>query len=72
MELALYINSVLLVLTISYGFAFGIRNWILRLLNVFSGGINQLSVGKILDGMFLTVVLYFCTIGLPFIKLLKQ
>ena len=40
MELALYINSVLLVLTISYGFAFGIRNWILRLLNVFSGGIN--------------------------------
>ena len=70
-------NTTLLLVTIAYGFSFGIMNIIKKIvyiislvLSVLVGGnptLNQSDAGKILDGMFLTSVLYFATIGKPFI-----
>lgn len=71
MELSFYINSILLSLTISYGFAFGIKNWVISLISLLSGSMSQSTLGRFLDGIFLTAVIYFFTIGKPFIKSLE-
>lgn len=58
MEIMDYFNLVLLFLTISYGFAFGIKNVLVKLRNPLKE-INQQDLGKFMDSMFIVLVLYF-------------
>ena len=68
-ELYIITNSLLLLFTIAYGLAFGIKNWTMTIRYTFSGNLRQSSLGKFLDYMLLIVVVYFFTYGKPFINL---
>lgn len=68
MDIIFYLNSVLLFFTIVYAIAFGIRNLIVNFIGLFVGGANQSSLGKFLDAMFVTSILYFSTFGLSYIQ----
>jgi len=54
------IKTVLLLLTIVYGLAFGLRNWVVRITTWITGKtLNQSELGKFLDYCFLIAILYF-------------
>jgi len=53
-------NTVLLLLTIGYGISFGVGNVIKKTIGAITlKSIKQNDTGKILDGLFVTSILYF-------------
>jgi len=61
------LNFILLFVTVTYGIVYGVRNWALGFIGLFGSGTRQSTLGNILDGLFMTAVLYFLTYGKTFI-----
>jgi len=54
------LNTVLLLLAIGYGVSFGVGNVIKKTIGAITlRPIKQNNTGKILDGLFVTAILYF-------------
>lgn len=65
----IYIDYILLFITVSYGFSFGIKNWAMFLFSIINGrSLVQNDVGKFFDGAFLASILYFCFYKFELIK----
>ena len=54
------LKIALLLLTIVYGLAFGLRNWVIRIITLVTDKkMEQSELGKFLDYCFLVFILYF-------------
>lgn len=68
-------NTILFVVTLIYGVAFGVSNWFLWLLSLLSllgGNYGQNSLGRFLDAAFLISIIYFYTFGYSYIEMLMS
>ena len=53
------VNFVTVVAVLAYGLMFGIRNWILRIISIFtSSHYKQSEKGKWFDGIWIVLVVY--------------
>ena len=67
-----YINTVIFVVGIAYALAFGLKNLIIKTIAFFSEYrvVNQSSLGKFFDSLFIISIIYFSTFGFNYIQYL--
>lgn len=70
----LIFNTILLLLTVAYGLAFGIKNIIYKLYCLFTKNYFKISdLGRFLDWLFIISICYFYYIDvLKLLELIKQ
>lgn len=55
-------NIVILLFVLTYGIAFGIKNWIMSLGSIFGGKLRQSDLGRMLDAVWLISVLWLVVV----------
>ena len=61
-------NELLLSITVGYGVIYGVKNMLLRIQCILTGSkLLQSSLGGLLDGMFISFILYFALFQKEFV-----
>lgn len=55
-------NIFILLFVLSYGIAFGVKNWIMFLGSIFGGKLRQADLGRMLDAIWLISVLWLVVV----------